>query len=118
MEQVALAARVVPQAFVPVAMAKSPGLVPPMAMLLMFSVALPVLVSVAVRGDEVAFTVVLGKASAGVNVAAGANAAVMLNVTELDVPPPGDGFVTVTPGVPAVATSVARIAAVTWVALM
>jgi hypothetical protein len=40
-----------------------------------------------------------------------------VNVTALDVPPPGAGFVTVTAGVPAVATSPAKIAAVTCVAL-
>jgi len=44
-------------------------------------------------------------------------AAVMVNVTEFDVPPPGVGFVTVTAGVPALATSPARIAAVSCVAL-
>jgi hypothetical protein len=36
---------------------------------------------------------------------------------EFDVPPPGVGFVTLTAGVPAVATSVARIAAINCVAL-
>jgi hypothetical protein len=41
-----------------------------------------------------------------------------VNVTEFDVPPPGAGFVTVTPGVlPGVATSPARITAVNCVAL-
>ena len=39
-------------------------------------------------------------------------AAVIVNVTEFDGPPPGVGFVTVTEGVPALATSDARIAAV------
>ena len=41
-----------------------------------------------------------------------------VNVTAFDAPPRGAGFVTVTEGVPAVATSPAKIAAVTCVALM
>src|ERR1700753_969709 len=41
----------------------------------------------------------------------------MVKVTELLVPPPGVGFVTVTAGVPAVATSAAAIEAVRCVAL-
>lgn len=44
-------------------------------------------------------------------------AAVIVNVTAFDVPPPGAGFVTVTAGVPAVATSLAEIGAVNCVAL-
>ena len=52
-----------------------------------------------------------------VTVGTGFVAAVMVNVTEFDVPPPGVGFVTVTAGVPALATSPARIAAVSCVAL-
>jgi hypothetical protein len=40
-------------------------------------------------------------------------AAVTLKFTEFDVPPPGVGFVTVTAGVPTLATSAARIVAVT-----
>ena len=43
----------------------------------------------------------------------GFGAAVTVNVTTFDVPPPGAGFVTVTEGVPALATSPAKIAAVT-----
>jgi 3D (Asp-Asp-Asp) domain-containing protein len=43
--------------------------------------------------------------------------AVTLKFTAFDVPPPGVGFVTVTGGVPTVVTSLARIAAVTCVAL-
>jgi hypothetical protein len=39
-------------------------------------------------------------------------AAVTLKATALEVPPPGDGLVTVTAGVPVPATSVARMAAV------
>jgi hypothetical protein len=76
MEQLAPAARVVPQAFVPVAMGKSLEFVPPMAMLVIFSVALPLLVSVAARGDAVVPAVVLGKASVEVNFAIGTAAAV------------------------------------------
>jgi hypothetical protein len=48
-----------------------------------------------------------------VTVGTGFSAAVMVNVAEFDWPPPGVGFVTVTRGVPTLATSVARIAAVT-----
>jgi hypothetical protein len=47
----------------------------------------------------------------------GLGAAVTVNVTALDVPPPGAGLVTVTEGVPVVATSLAKIAAVSCVAL-
>ena len=47
MEQLAPAASVVPQAFAPVEIAKSVGLVPVMLMPVMFSVAVPVLDSVA-----------------------------------------------------------------------
>ena len=46
------------------------------------------------------------------------SAAFTLKVTALEVPPPGDGLVTVIAGVPALATSVARMAAVSWLALM
>src|SRR5439155_3509711 len=41
---------------------------------------------------------------------------VTVSVAPLDVPPPGAGLNTVIVGVPGLATSVARIAAVTWVA--
>jgi len=44
-------------------------------------------------------------------------AAVMVKVTAFEVPPPGAGFVTVTVGVPAAATSLAGMAAVSLVAL-
>src|SRR5580698_1847340 len=84
MLQLADAASVDPQALAPVAMAKSPGLIPPMAMLLMLSVALPVLESVAVSGAEVVFTVVLGKASVDVSVTTGAAAAVPVPVRVAD----------------------------------
>ena len=43
--------------------------------------------------------------------------AVTLKLTEFDAPPPGVGFVTTTSGVPALATSAARIDAVTCVEL-
>lgn len=57
MRQLESAARVVPQAFVPVETAKSAGLVPVMVMPVMFSVALPELVSVALCAALVAPTV-------------------------------------------------------------
>lgn len=47
----------------------------------------------------------------------GFEAAVIVKVTELDVPPPGAGFVTVMAGVPPLATSLAEIAAVSCVEL-
>jgi hypothetical protein len=52
-----------------------------------------------------------------VTVGTGFAAAVIVNVTEFDWPPPGVGFVTTTAGVPCVVTSLARIAAVSCVAL-
>ena len=65
----------------PVVVAKSDGLVPPMAMLLMFRVALPVLESVAKSADDVVPTSVLVKVSAGVSVATGAVATMKFAVT-------------------------------------
>ena len=47
-----------------------------------------------------------------VTVGTGFDGAVIVNVTEFDCPPPGVGFETTTVGVPVLATSVARIAAV------
>lgn len=44
--------------------------------------------------------------------------AVTVKVRELEAPPPGVGFVTVTAGVPAVAISLTRMAAVSCVAFM
>jgi hypothetical protein len=76
MEQLALAASVLPHAFVPVAIAKSLAPAPPMVMLLTFSVAFPELVSVAANGVEVVPAVVPGKGSAAVSVAIGAAAVV------------------------------------------
>jgi hypothetical protein len=81
MLQVALAASVDPHALLPVATAKSVGLLPARAMLLMVSVALPVLESVAASADDVAPTMVLGKASVGVSVATGVAAAVPVPVS-------------------------------------
>jgi hypothetical protein len=76
MEQLELAASVVPQALVPVAIAKSLGLVPASVMPVMFSVAVPVLDSVATC-DALVVPVVDAKVSVGgVSVAAGAAAAV------------------------------------------
>ena len=71
---VALAASVVPQAFVPVVTAKSAGFVPPIAMLLMVSVALPVLLRVAASAEDVVSTVVPGKGREPVSEATGAAA--------------------------------------------
>ena len=65
----------------PVVVAKSGGLVPPIAMLLIFRVALPLLESVAKSADEVVPTVVLGNESDGVSVAAGAVATMKFAVT-------------------------------------
>lgn len=80
MEQLASAASVVPQAFEPVDMVKSVGLVPARAMLLIFNVALPLLESVAVMEDDWVPASVLGKASEAVSVAMGAGAAVPVPV--------------------------------------
>ena len=44
-------------------------------------------------------------------------AAVIVNVTEFEVPPPGDGLRTMTAALPALAMSVAEIDAVSWLAL-
>ena len=67
------AARVLPQAFVPVETAKSAGLVPAMVKLLMFSVTAPVLVRVALMGALVWPRTMLPKASGvGRRVAVGA----------------------------------------------
>ena len=52
-----------------------------------------------------------------VTVGTGFGAALMLKFTAFDVPPPGVKFTTVTGGVPALATSPARIAAVNCVEL-
>jgi hypothetical protein len=72
MRQEAPAASVPPQGLVDVTMAKSAAFVPPRRMLLMFSVALPVLESVAVRLAEVTFCVVFGKVMVEVSDATGA----------------------------------------------
>jgi hypothetical protein len=84
MLQLALAANVPPQALAPVVMAKSAGLAPASAMLVMFSVALPELESVAVIADAVLPTVVLGKARVCVSLAMGAGAVVPVPVIEVD----------------------------------
>ena len=75
------------------------------------------MVKVAACAGEVVLTVVLGKDSAEVSVAADVATAVTLSVAELEVPPPGAGLVTVIAGKPAAATSVDRIAAVSCVEL-
>jgi hypothetical protein len=84
MLQVALAASVVSQAFVPVETAKSLGFAPPIAMPLIFSAALPVLERVAASADDVVPTVVLGNASVAVNVATGAGGGVPVPVSVAD----------------------------------
>ena len=76
MEQLALAASVVPQALVPVAIAKSLGLAPVSVMPAMFSVALPVFESVAACNALVVPVVEVKVSVGGVSVAAGAAAAV------------------------------------------
>ena len=80
MEQLEPAESDAPQEFVPVAMAKSVGLTPPMVMPLMMRDALPVLESVAAKAAEVVPTVVFEKVS-GVSEAMGAAAAEKLAVT-------------------------------------
>ena len=68
----------------PVVIAKSAGLVPAIEMLLMFSVALPVLESVAVRAEDVLPTVVLGNRTEAVSFAMGAAVVVPVPVSEAD----------------------------------
>ena len=114
MVQLAPAASEAPQVF---AWAKSAAPVPVIAMLLMVSAALPPLVRVAAGAVIVEPTAVLAKGIAvGFSVALGVGlvAAVMVKVSEFEVPPPGEGLVTVTAGVPAAAISEARITAVSW----
>ena len=72
MLQLALAASAAPQAFVPVVIAKSAGLVPAIEMLLMFSVALPVLERVADCAEVVVPVVAVKLSDVGVRVAIGA----------------------------------------------
>jgi hypothetical protein len=72
MEQVDPAASVAPQAFAPVEIAKSLGLVPVMVGTMLLRAAVPVLDRVAVIADEVVLAGVLGNGSDEVNEAAGA----------------------------------------------
>jgi hypothetical protein len=82
MEQLPLAASVVPQALAPVVMAKSVGLVPVIVMLSIVSAAVPVLLTVMARGAEVTPTVVFGKASEeGVSVTVAVETIAKLAVT-------------------------------------
>jgi hypothetical protein len=113
--QDALTASVVPQ--VVALWVKSLGLAPVILMPIPVSGALPVLVSVATCAAVVVPVAAVKLREVGVRVAVATTAEVMVNVDALDVPPPGAGFVTVTAGVPTLATSLARIAAVTWLAL-
>jgi hypothetical protein len=82
--QVALAARVVPQELVPGVIAKSVGLVPASAMLLMFSVALPVLERAADCAAVVVPVAAVKLSDAGVSVATGAAAAAPVPVIAED----------------------------------
>jgi len=81
---VAFAAKVTPHALVPVVIANSVGLAPPIATLPMLSVALPVLERVAASDDDVVLTIVLGNGSVAVSVATGAVAAVPAPVSAED----------------------------------
>jgi len=77
MEQLELAARVAPQAFAPVPIAKSDGLAPAIVIPVMFRVALPVLDRLAVIAALVVPTVKLPNGTvAGVREATGAGGAV------------------------------------------
>ena len=71
------AARVAPQAFVPVESAKSLGLVPVMVGTMLFSVAVPVFESVAANADEVVPLSVLGKVTGELSDATGADPALI-----------------------------------------
>jgi hypothetical protein len=83
MEQLELAANDVPQAFVPVVIAKSPGLVPVMVMPVMVSAALPLLASVATCAPLAVPVVEVNVSVGGVSVAAGAAAAVPVPTSEI-----------------------------------
>ena len=84
----------------------------------MVSAVVPVLVRVIVCAAELVPTAVPEKASVvGLSDAPGPACAVMVKVRLLEVPPPGDGLLTVTDGVPGMAISVARMAAVSCVEL-
>src|ERR1700735_4938646 len=72
MMQLASAASVSPQAFDPVVTVKSPELVPPIAILVIFSVALPLLLSMAVCDAEVVPETVVNVRELGVRLAMGA----------------------------------------------
>ena len=100
------------------------------------AVTCPPLLNVVARGDPLKFTTeveikfvpftinenatppaVAALGTSELIVGTGFGAALTLKLTEFDVPPPGVGFVTLTAGVPTVATSVARIDAINCVAL-
>ncbi len=85
------ASSVVAQAFSPVAIAKSAGFAPPIAMLPIASGAVPVFVSVAVNGADVVPLSVSGNASVAVSFAAGAGGAVPVPVKAVDCAP-GDAL--------------------------
>src|SRR5580698_85824 len=84
MVQLASAASVVPQAFDPVVTAKSPELAPPIAMLVIFRVAFPLLLSVAACDPEVAPETAVKLSELGVRVAMGAGGVVPVPVSVTD----------------------------------
>jgi hypothetical protein len=84
MPQLASAASVVPQALAPVVIAKSVGLLPAMAMLLMLSAALPVLERVAVCEALVVPETAINVSVAGVSEAIGAGAGVPVPINVID----------------------------------
>jgi hypothetical protein len=71
MEQLAPEARVAPQAFAPVVIAKSSKFTPPMLGTMLVRATVPVLESVAAIAIEVARSTVIGKLTKEVNEAAG-----------------------------------------------
>lgn len=113
-EQLVPGASVAPQVLV---WPKSLGFAPVMEMPVIFSTEPPAFESEIFCAALVVPACVDGKLTeVGLKVTCGA-AALIVNVMEFEVPPPGVGLVTVTPGVPTLATSPAEIAAVSCVAL-
>ena len=114
-EQLAPAASVLPHVLVSL---NSLGFAPAIVIPVMVSDAFPVFDSEMLGADAVAPTTVFGKATiVGFSDACGVLEAETVKVSALEVPPPGAGFVTVTDGDPTSATSLARIDAVSFVAL-
>jgi hypothetical protein len=112
--QLALAASELPQVLV---CAKSLGFVPAIEIPEIVSAALPVFFSVTTCAALVEPVFAVNVNVDGESETAGALVpAEMTKFTGADVPPPGEGFVTVTGTVAALATSAAGITAVSWVA--